>query len=70
MADSTVPVTEIVTLPVKEGLKPAEGQENMFGIKAKYGFQGGRYGWQVEDKTNFQWILSMFYRWLFLYAGF
>lgn len=64
MSDSKVPVTELVSFHVKEGLKPGEGQEKMFGIKAAYGFQGGRYGWQVEDKATFHWTLGMLPWWL------
>lgn len=64
MSDTKPPVTEIVSFNVKEGLKPGEGQENFFGVDAGEGFQGGRFGWQIENKSVFHWILSIFPLWL------
>lgn len=59
MAESNVGVTEIVTFPVREGLKPTEGFDSLYGVKAP-GYVSGRYSWKVEDKNVFHFALSMF----------
>lgn len=66
MSSTKPPVTEIVSFPLLDGHKPGEGQENMFGVDAGSGFQGGRFGWQIEDKNVFHWILSISPLWFFL----
>lgn len=58
MSNTQVPVTEIVWFPVKVGKQPTEGQENMFGVDAGPGFLGGRFGWQLENKNVFHWVMS------------
>lgn len=58
MSITQVPVVEFVSFPVKIGSKPADGQENMFGVDAGPGFLGGRYGFEVEDTNIFHWIMS------------